>query len=161
VQILAILRPTRATVLRCYSGEPALDFAIPPPSADLSKRLEETIPVESPGGESKPNKQERREHPRFKVAIQTELRLEGSSVPMRLHTADISIGGCYVETALNFEVATRLDMVLWLGEQKVVTKGVVVTKHPGFGNGIQFNCMSGQDQHRLGEFLDALEKNQA
>ena len=117
--------------------------------------------MEPPGGESKPNRQECRRHPRFKAAIQIELRLEQSAVPMRLHTADISIGGCYVETALTLEVGTRLDIQLWLREQKVIAKGVVVTKHPGFGNGIQFIPMPMQDQHILGEFLDALQQEQA
>jgi len=74
---------------------------------------------------------------------------------MRLETTDVSLGGCYVEMALTLELGTKLDIVLWLGEHKVTTQGVVVTRHPQFGNGIEFLNMPYQHRERLRFFLDS------
>lgn len=79
----------------------------------------------------------------------------GTNVPMRLETSDISLGGCYVEMALTMEVGARLDIVLWLDQQKLTTKGVVVTQHSQFGNGIRFVDISSENEAMLGHFLDS------
>ncbi len=85
---------------------------------------------------------ERRRYIRVPTAVQIEVRCVGTNIPMRLETSDISLGGCYVEMTLTMEVGTKLDIVLWLDQQKLTTKGVVVTQHPQFGNGIQFGDIS-------------------
>ncbi len=103
------------------------------------------------------SQEERRRHPRVRASLQIESRPEGTDVPMRLETTDISLGGCYVEMVLTLDVGARLDISLWLGEQKVITKGVVVTRHAQFGNGIEFMGMSPQDQNLLRRFLDSLD----
>lgn len=97
---------------------------------------------------------ERRRHPRTQVAVQIEIRPQGIDIPMRLETSDLSIGGCYVEMAMTLDVGTRLDIILWLQGQKICTRGVVVTRHPQFGNGIEFAGMFSQDEQRLREFLE-------
>ena len=97
---------------------------------------------------------ERRRYPRTQIAVQIEIRPEGLDVPMRLETSDLSVGGCYVEMALTLDVGTRLDIVLWLDGQKVSTRGVVVTRHPQFGNGIEFVGMFSESFRRLHAFLD-------
>ena len=98
---------------------------------------------------------DRRRSIRVQVAAQIEIRPANSDVPMRLETTDLSLGGCYVETTLPFEVGTHLELVLWLNQQKVTTRGVVVTRHPQFGNGIEFTGMSTENADRLGAFLDS------
>jgi len=74
---------------------------------------------------------------------------------MRLETSDLSLGGCYVEMALTLDVGTKLDIILWLEGQKVSTRGVVVTRHPQFGNGIEFVGMFSESERRLRSFLDS------
>ena len=99
---------------------------------------------------------ERRKHPRIKAAIQVRFRIEGLPFPAQVQTADISIGGCYVETTFSLELGTRLNMVLWVDDEKLLTKGVVATSHPDFGSGIRFTEMSPEDQDRLRMFVNAL-----
>jgi len=107
------------------------------------------------------SQEERRRYPRMIASVQIELRPEGMDVPMRLETTDVSLGGCYVEMALTLDIGTKLGIVFWLGEQKVVTTGVAVTRHSQFGNGIEFTGMSSQDQNMLRRFLDSLDASHA
>lgn len=86
---------------------------------------------------------------------------EGMDVPMRLETTDVSLGGCYVEMAFTLDIGTKLDMVFWLGAQKIVTAGIVVTRHPQIGNGIEFKGMSSHDRDMLRRFQDSLEASHA
>lgn len=106
------------------------------------------------------SQEERRRYPRVRTSCQVALRPEGMDVPMRLETTDISLGGCYVEMGLTLEVGTKLDILLWLRDQKVITKGVVVTRHSQFGNGIEFMGMSSENQNMLRRFLESLERSQ-
>jgi len=99
--------------------------------------------------------EERRRFPRVAVALQVEIRREDADVPLRSQTTDISLGGCYVEMPLTLEIASKLNMLFWLGDQKVSAKGVVVTCHPQFGNGIQFTSMPLEGQSRLRHYLDS------
>jgi len=83
-------------------------------------------------------------------------------MPIRVETADISLGGCYVEIALTLEVGTPLSIVFWLGHDKLVVDGTVVTRHPQFGNGIEFSGLSPDSQQKLRRFLESAssERNQ-
>lgn len=99
---------------------------------------------------------ERRKYPRTPAEVQVEFRPEGAPVATHTHTTDLSLGGCYVEMNFTLQVGTKLDLVLWLGDEKVTTKATIATHHPYFGNGIQFVGMSPEDQSKLQHFLDAL-----
>ena len=99
---------------------------------------------------------ERRKYPRSQAAVQIELRPEGAAAPTHTHTTDLSVGGCYVEMNFTLQVGTRLDLVLWLADEKFTTKAIVATHHPYFGNGIQFVDMSQGDQSKLKRFLNSL-----
>ena len=96
---------------------------------------------------------ERRQWPRIKVPVQAELHLSGKSFPIRVKTTDLSMGGCYVEMMFTLEIGTPLYIMLWIGEFRLRTQGKVVTRHPQFGNGIQFESMSPADEVRLQEYL--------
>jgi len=99
--------------------------------------------------------QDRRKSMRVKAAVQLELRVQDSEVPIRLQTADISMGGFYVEMSVTLPIGTRVKATLWLGEKKVIGTGIVVTCHPQFGNGVELTAVSAQDQVVLATFLDA------
>ena len=100
-------------------------------------------------------KQDRRRSPRLSISVQVELREEGSATPTRVETADLSTGGMYVQMLLAFEIGTRLEIVLWLAGQKHCVQGVVVTKHPQFGNGIEFTHMASDSTAALIAFVDS------
>jgi c-di-GMP-binding flagellar brake protein YcgR len=100
---------------------------------------------------------ERRKHPRIKAALQIEFKPEGAAVASRADTADLSLSGCYVEMSFTLAVGTKLDLVLWVEDHRLPAKGVVVTHHPQFGNGIEFVEISQEDQAKLARFLKSRE----
>jgi hypothetical protein len=100
-------------------------------------------------------RQDRRRSVRVKTALQVELRAQGSDVPIRVQTADVSIGGFYVEMSVTLPLGTPVDVVLWLGDKKLRGNGVVATCHPQFGNGVDLQ-LSEEDQTTLGLFLDSI-----
>ena len=97
---------------------------------------------------------ERRLHPRYNVKVQIELRADGSDIPMRLETTDLSRSGCYIVMTMPLPVSTEVDATLWLGEQRIRVRGRIVTRHPQFGNGIMFLKFEGDDEKTLCTFLD-------
>jgi len=101
---------------------------------------------------------ERRRFPRYKVAVPVELHPEGSTVPLHTQTADLSLGGCYIETNLALAAGAKLAMVLWVEDEKLTTDAVVKTRDLAFGNGICFLNMSAEHQARLKKYLDTLEQ---
>ena len=111
------------------------------------------IPVNDTDGRPEPKQHDRRQHLRTKVPVAVELQSESASGPLRNKTADLSIGGLYVEMMFTLEVGTKLKIVLWINDVKVSTGGVVVTRDLQVGNGIEFTDMTPEDQERLKHFL--------
>ncbi|PYV58556.1 MAG: hypothetical protein DMG91_03720 [Acidobacteria bacterium] len=97
-----------------------------------------------------------RQHPRFRASLAIELRRQGNGTPVRGQTADISMGGCYVEIMLTQQVSTELGITLWLGDKKICGTGVVVSRHPNFGNGIKFVFLDDEGKRQLNNYLEAL-----
>ena len=96
-----------------------------------------------------------RKHPRFQVKVPLEIHAEGSNTPFRCATADLSLGGCYLETMFPFPVGASLELKLQLeGTLLIVAK--VVAHYPLVGNGIQFIKILPEDLEELQTFLDTL-----
>lgn len=100
---------------------------------------------------------QQRQYPRFKAALPVELRQAGGAVPVRAQTADICLGGCYVEMTSTQQVSKEVEIVLWVRQEKLVARGVVVSNHPAFGNGIKFTQVSNEDRLRLQRLVDSLD----
>ena len=100
---------------------------------------------------------ERRKYPRIKAVIPVEFKAEGASVASGAETADLSLSGCYVEMSFTLAVGTKLDLILWIEDQKLITKALVVSNTPQFGNGIEFVEMPQEDQAKLATFLRSRE----
>jgi c-di-GMP-binding flagellar brake protein YcgR len=96
---------------------------------------------------------ERRRYRRYPCALPIEIRPKGTGAPIRLKTSDLSAGGCYVEIAFTLAPQTPLEIVLWLGDRKLVFNGVVTTSDPQMGNGISFAHMTDDQRKQLEEFL--------
>ena len=111
------------------------------------------IPVNNPGSLPKRTQREHRQHSRTKVIVTVELQPDGTSAPLRVETADLSIGGLYVEMMFTLEAGTKLKIVLWISDLKMSTGGVVVTRDLQVGNGIEFTDMAPRDRERLSHFL--------
>jgi hypothetical protein len=99
------------------------------------------------------SQKERRKYPRAKIAIPIEFKPESAAVASRAETADLSLAGCYVEMSFTLPVGTKLDVMLWVEDERLPGKGIVVTHHPQFGNGIEFLEISAQDKDKLAHFL--------
>ena len=96
--------------------------------------------------------QERRRYPRVKDKIPVELHHSAGS-PQRTSIDEISLCGCYIETMFTLEVRTRVDLVIWLNQEKVTATGIVVNRYPQVGNGIDFVTMAPQDRLKLNDFI--------
>ncbi|HTA24473.1 MAG TPA: PilZ domain-containing protein [Terriglobales bacterium] len=97
---------------------------------------------------------DRRDSPRFKVRVPVEIEVEGGAAPIRGATADLSAGGCYIETMFPFPIGATLDLKLQL-ENTLLVAATVVTHDPQVGNGIRFDKMLPEDREELGKFLEA------
>src|SRR6266567_6125864 len=95
---------------------------------------------------------ERRRYPRVKAKVPVELLCSGKS-QMRTTTDEISLCGCYIETMFTMDVGTKLGLAFWLHEEKIEAKGVIATKYPQVGNGIDFVEMTSRDRLKINEFL--------
>jgi hypothetical protein len=98
-----------------------------------------------------------RQHPRFKAALPIELRPKGVTAPLRTQTADVGLGGCYVEMVFTQEVSTPVEITIWIGDTKISGAGEVVSKHPSFGNGLKFTRLSTEGKEMLGRYLETLK----
>jgi PilZ domain len=98
---------------------------------------------------------DRRRHARYTVQVQIELHEEGSDIPMRFVTTDLS-RGCYVQMMTQFPLGVRLQVTLWLDGYPIVIRGLVVTRHPQFGNGIMFMEFEDEAEQLLSRYLDAI-----
>ncbi len=99
---------------------------------------------------------DRRRHPRYTVQVPIEIHLEGSSVPRRLETTDLSRGGCYIQALTPLPLGVRVQAKLWLADCPMVVRGRVVTRHPQFGNGILFVDFEDQAEVLLNRYLEAI-----
>jgi c-di-GMP-binding flagellar brake protein YcgR len=104
---------------------------------------------------------DRRRDPRHSVQVQIELREEGSDIPLRMNTTDLSRGGCYVELMMTLPVGTNVTATVWLSNCSVRIRGRVVTRHPQFGNGIRFLEFADNGDKVLAQYLDAINAHLA
>ena len=100
---------------------------------------------------------ERRRYPRVKAKVPVELLCYGRS-QMRTATDEISLCGCYIETMFTMDVGTKLGLVFSLNEDRVEANGIVATKHPQVGNGIDFTDMKPESRLKLGEYIAERER---
>lgn len=97
------------------------------------------------GASLNPGSFERRQHLRVQVAVPAEIRPDGSPTTLRAQTRDLSLGGCYLEMPFTLEVGRRLDIVLRINAHHVPVRGIVVTRQPQLGNGINFIGMAAEN----------------
>src|SRR3954462_1875764 len=102
-----------------------------------------------------------RQHTRVKAADPIELRPQGVPTPLRGQTADICLGGCYVEMIFTQEVSSVVDISLWLGDSKIYVKAEVVSKHPAFGNGFKFVPLNKDGTTKLNDYPESLNPEAA
>ncbi len=106
---------------------------------------------------SVPPDPERRKFSRAKLHVPVEFRIAGNEIASRAATADLSVGGFYLETMFTMPIGTELEITLHL-ENSVMAVAVVATCDPSFGNGIRFTKMLPEDAETLRLYLEDQEK---
>lgn len=104
---------------------------------------------------------ERRHFQRYSVNVPIEVHKEGSDVPIRMQTSDLSRGGCYVQLMTTLPIGTYVNATLWLAELAVHVHGRIVTRHPQFGNGIMFLEFKDNGVQLLARYLDTIVDEQS
>ena len=69
---------------------------------------------------------------------------------------DLSLGGCYVETASPFPQSSAVDLCLRAAGMEIHAEGLVRVMHPGHGMGIEFPARTEEQRKSVGEFIDFL-----
>jgi len=77
---------------------------------------------------------------------------------MRTSTDEISLCGCYIDTMFTMDVGEKLSIALSIGDVIRCT-GVVATKYPQVGNGIDFIDLAPDDRLKLSQYLAGCAEN--
>jgi len=116
---------------------------------------QEELSAEQVAADPNPGKSRRR-FSRHKIFFNMEMCDERVHTPIRVRATDISANGCYVETMLPLATGTILKVEFWVDTEKMSTTGIVRTKDPGVGMGIEFTGLPPAAQKRFQAFLDGL-----
>jgi CheY-like chemotaxis protein len=69
---------------------------------------------------------------------------------------DLSLGGCYVQTASPFPQSSAVDLCLRAAGMEIHAEGLVRVMHPGHGMGIEFPARTEHQRKSVGEFIEFL-----
>ena len=72
---------------------------------------------------------------------------------------DLSLGGCYVETAAPFPERALVDLCLKSGEMEVHTEGMVRVVHPGQGMGVEFPSRTAEQRAQVENLINFLRSS--
>ena len=106
--------------------------------------------------------EDRRTYPRMRCFIAVELRCEGWEAPVWGNLANVSAGGCFIETMEPVRTNTKLEIGLWANNGKVWVKGIVITgvvteNKPTFGVRLKYTNMDASERDTLRFFLKFVE----
>ncbi|HZW93767.1 MAG TPA: PilZ domain-containing protein [Candidatus Eremiobacteraceae bacterium] len=96
---------------------------------------------------------ERRKSPRYKCKGSARMQEIGGVTSTWATLADISMHGCYLESAAPCRVGTRLELKLEANGFRVEAIGEVRVAYPGLGMGISFSEVSDEDRNWLRELV--------
>lgn len=78
----------------------------------------------------------------------------GITVPHRCNLTDLSSGGCYLESSLPFPAGSSVEIVVRTYEMKLSLRGVVLTSHPGYGMGVEFELNTSEERSKVKQLID-------
>lgn len=143
------------------SNEPAAPVAAAPPPAELQhpEPVQETPPFEPDLFQSE---SDRRRFQRIKCYVAVEIRVEGVEKPVWGNLANVSRGGCLVETASMVPPGKVLEIGLWVASGKLWVKGVIISgiatrSASSFGVRVKFSQAELSEKEHLREFLKFVE----
>src|SRR5882762_7920271 len=101
----------------------------------------------------------RRGQSRHACRLGADVYRMGIPVPNRCSLSDISSGGCYVEMPTPFPAGTRVEIIVRTQDMKLRTQGVVQSRHPGFGMGVQLMLKTAGDHDQVQSLIRLLEQS--
>jgi len=84
---------------------------------------------------------------------------EQDDPPIRCQLTDLSLGGCYLEMASPFPVATRVTLSMRAGGAELHPQGIVRVMHPDKGMGVEFTLGTQENRAAVEKFLGVLTEN--
>jgi hypothetical protein len=92
---------------------------------------------------------ERRRNPRFSFTVAVEVTESRSQTRVACRTADIGLGGCYVDTMAPFPVGAIVRVRLNRESRQVDALARVVVAHPSMGMGLAFTEINPENEGTL------------
>ena len=99
---------------------------------------------------------ERRQHPRYSFTGTLEVFEPKSQTRIQGRTADLSEGGCYVDTICPFPAQTRLRVRITRAQGSFESQATVVYAVSGMGMGLQFDVPDAQQRLNLRKWIREL-----
>jgi hypothetical protein len=94
----------------------------------------------------------RRRHPRYPCSGGVELRQQDGGQPAWGNLSDVSLTGCYIETASTFPEGSMVSLHIRTHDLDIRGRAVVKASHHTVGMGLAFLHLGAEDQQNL-EFL--------
>jgi DNA-binding response OmpR family regulator len=88
------------------------------------------------------------------------LEFEKDDPPVHCRLTDLSLGGCYLETASPFPVRTRIALSMRVRELEFRAQGLIRVMHPEIGMGVEFTQRTGQQRQDVANFIQSLMDGQ-
>jgi hypothetical protein len=145
--------PQKASAVAAVAAPPVL---LPHPEP-----VDETPPFE-PELFTSQLESDRRRFQRIKCYVAVEIHIEGIHEPVWGNLANVSRGGCLVETASAVPPNKALEIGLWVASGKIWVKGVIISgvatrSAPSFGVRVKFSQAELSEKEHLREFIKFVE----
>src|SRR5271165_134725 len=106
---------------------------------------------------------DRRRHPRMKCFVAVELRVDDTPTPIWGNLSNTSVGGCLVETATPIRPGSKVEIGLWLPNDKIWVKGfalsgIITRGGPANGVRIRFEGMVPAERDNLRQFVKFVQE---
>ncbi len=99
---------------------------------------------------------ERREHERLATSL--EVTWAGAGTAAKVRVADLSVGGCWIDTRSEPAVGDRIHVKATLSGEQVSLPGTVVNVQRGLGFAIKFAELDEATRTQLTTFLESTAK---
>ncbi len=105
--------------------------------------------------QQQPGRKNRRGHPRMVCRLTVTLQPAGSTVPVLGNLSNVSLTGCFVETAAILPSGSNVSVYFSVDDNTLQSEGVVKRSIPGAGVGIEF--LESEDRARVHRILEHVE----
>ncbi len=141
--------------------EPAASLPVAPVVLQHPEPVNETPPFE-PDLFTPQSDSDRRRYRRIKCYVAVEIHVAGMEQPVWGNLANVSRGGCLVETASPVPAGKALEIGLWVANGNIWVKGITLSgvstrSSPSFGIRVKFSEAELSEKEHLREFLKFVE----